>query len=209
MIATTLGFLITFAEYRKSNRIKRSEFLEKLITEFNEEKTYAAKKLLDDFWFDDTLQNHHELKEMSAKEFIERGSGKKKIGLSRHLKIVLRDHKDSPEQTEGISPVEQVVRESFDQLLDFFTKLDYYLSLKLISKKELSYFEYYINCCNEKAEGGVMIYAKAYGYMSLFRLLYVMNLDKKYTEIIPKKSDFISDAQDLYYHDLRNDIPIL
>ena len=194
------GFIMTIIEYKKSNRTKRVEFLEKLASEFNEKKMYIAKKLLDDFWFVEGLSN---AREYSEEVFIEMGSREKKEKFSEALKWVLRDHKVKGNEVKDVS--EHRVRESFDELLDFFTKLDYYLSLKLISKKELGLFEYYIKCCNVKADGGVMIYAKAYGYMSLFRLLYVMNLDKKYREHIPNTADFLNKTQEQYYHDLRND----
>ena len=196
------GFIVTIIEFQKSNRTKRVEFLEKLASEFNEKKMYIAKKLLDDFWFAEGLSK---AREYSEEVFIEMGSKEKKENFNEALEWVLRDHKIKGNEVKDAS--EHRVRESFDELLEFFTKLDYYLSLKLISKKELGLFEYYIKCCNEKAKGGVMIYAKAYGYMSLFRLLYVMNLDKEHREHIPNKSEFINKTQDQYYHDLRNDRP--
>lgn len=200
IIVAVGGFIMTIIEYKKSNRTKRVEFLEKLASEFNEKKMYIAKKLLDDFWFVEGLSN---AREYSEEMFIEKGSKEKKENFNEELRWVLRDHKITGNGVTDSS--EHRVRESFDELLDFFTKLDYYLSLKLISKKELGLFEYYIQRCNETAKGGVMIYAKAYGYISLFRLLYVMNLDKEHREYFPNKSEFINKIQDQYYHDLRND----
>jgi len=204
MLLAALGFIITYAEYKKSNRIKRAEFLEELIAEFNESKTYIARKLLDDFWFDGKLANP---KEYSDEAFIKGGSGKAKGNLAADLAMVLRDHKG--QDNEVIDEGEQRVRESFDELLEFFTKLEYYLSLKLISKPELYYFEYYINCCYHKANGGVRIFAAAYGYKPLFRLFFVMNTDKKDKDRYSQKPEFTSNAQELYYHDLRNDLNIL
>lgn len=204
IVIAVLGFAVTFAEYRKSNKVKRAEFLEKLIDEFNEEKMYIAKKLLDDFWYNENVANPADI---PAKIFIASGSKEKKPGAAAILETVLRAHYE--DGSEPINEVEQRVRESFDELLDFFTKLEYYLSLKLISKQELYYFEYYVDRCYTKARGGVKIFAAAYGYISLFRLFYVMNTDKKNKEYNLKKPDFTSNAQELYYHDLRNDLNIL
>jgi hypothetical protein len=132
---------------------------------------------------------------------------KQKDDLAGDLQIVLRDHKGK--DTEVVDEGEQRVRESFDQLLEFFTKLEYYLSLKLISKSELNYFEYYISRCYYKANGGVRTFAAAYGYNSLFRLFFVMNTDTKKEDRHSQKPEFTSNAQELYYYDLRNDMPTL
>ena len=200
IVIAVLGFAVTFAEYRKSNRMKRAEFLENLIAEFNNEKMYIAKKLLDDFWYNEKVANPADI---SVKKFIASGSKEKKPGTAAILETVLRAHYE--DRSEPINEVEQRVRESFDELLDFFTKLEYYLSLKLISKPELYYFEYYINCCYHKANGGVRVFAAAYGYKPLFRLFFVMNTDKKKEDRHSQKPEFISNAQELYYYDLHND----
>jgi hypothetical protein len=146
-------------------------------------------------------------KEHSDEAFIKGGSGKAKDDLAGDLQIVLRDHKGK--DTEVVDEGEQRVRESFDQLLEFFTKLEYYLSLKLISRSELNYFEYYISRCYYKANGGVRTFAAAYGYNSLFRLFFVMNTDTKKEDRHSQKPEFTSNAQELYYYDLRNDMPTL
>lgn len=117
-IATFLiGFLIYkkgIAEYRNSNKVKRAEFLEKLIQDFNGDALKVAKYVLDDF----------EVKGRYGEE----------------LPVILRNHKtkDINDKTE----VE--IRASFDMLLDFFIKLSYYRQNDLITREELIYFRYYI-----------------------------------------------------------------
>ena len=52
-----IGLIRGLFEYIKSNRMKRAEFLEALIKEFNDDKMFIAKKLLDDFWVDRASKN--------------------------------------------------------------------------------------------------------------------------------------------------------
>lgn len=169
VVLTFITFLRGLKEYRKNNQIKRTEFFEKLFAEFNDPKTFIAKKILDDFWIDTNGSM-----ELSDKELIDLGSReaiekKQYPGLVQHL---LRDHK----QQSVSNPLEQRARESFDQLLDFFAKLDYYFSVKLISKSELDYFRYYIESSAYKANGAVVNYARRYGYPSLFRLFNALDI---------------------------------
>jgi len=195
-----IGLIRGLFEYIKSNRMKRAEFLEALIKEFNDDKMFIAKKLLDDFWIDRASKNPT----ATDKELIENGSKEKNENLNNDFRDILKDHKGGPVTIE----VDHRVRQSFDDLLDFFTKLEYYLNLKLISKDELLYFRYYLARCSFKADGKVLEYADAYGYPSLFRLLYVLNLDHK-NKKEEKGLKFINSKQELYYDDLKNDIPQL
>jgi hypothetical protein len=139
---------------------------------------------------------------MSNDELIRRGNEDSKQGRRGFsIRQLLRDHKDSPVTDQ----VEQRARQSFDDLLDFFTKLDYYLTPKLISKQELYYFSYYINQCACK-KGAVLEYAKNYGYAALFRLLYVLNTKSDYAKSY--KVPWESESQESRYYDLRNDLPV-
>jgi hypothetical protein len=51
-LITLIGFIKGLVEFSKANRIKRAEFLEKLILEFDDKKMFLAKRILDDFWID-------------------------------------------------------------------------------------------------------------------------------------------------------------
>lgn len=125
-LITVSGAFIAIIEFRSNNRIKRAEFLEKLIIEFHHSKLDIARSLLDDFIYVPKAN-----RELSPQEQLE---------MAQSLDSFLRDHKEEPITTEG----EIKVRASFDNLLDFFTKLSYYLKQKLIQPSELSYFKYYI-----------------------------------------------------------------
>ncbi len=193
----TLGGLIKgLLEYIKANRIKRAEFLEKLIVEFNESGLFIAKRILDDFWV-----NTEGNRENSDEELIREGSREKKEKevLKSLVKELLRNHTERSVTGEG----EHRARQSFDDLLDFFTKLDYYLTLKLISKQELNYFLYFIQRCAFKADGAVMKYAETYGYPSLFRLFFVLNIEPKNKELYESNLKFESGKQRTRYNELR------
>ena len=193
----TLGGLIKgLLEYIKANRIKRAEFLEKLIVEFNESRLFIAKRILDDFWV-----NPEGSRENSDEELIREGSREKKDkeGLKTLVKKLLRNHTDESVTGEG----EHRARQSFDDLLDFYNKLDYYLALKLITKQELNYFLYFIQRCAFKADGAVMQYAETYGYPSLFRLFFVLNIEPKNKELYERNLNFESEKQRSLYNKLR------
>ena len=208
-IVTFIGLIKGLFEFIKSNRIRRVGFIEKLILEFNEAKMYLAKKILDDFWIE--LNGNSQ---MTDEELVKIGS-KEKIDsekLKAEFNHLMRHH-----ETESVTGYgEQKARQSFDDLLDFFTLLEYYLSLNLISKKELYYFEYYLKRCNYKADGAVLNYAIAYGYISMFRLLYVLGIDPKdkdffitNSKFFEKNRRFTGIRQRFYYWSLRyNFLPV-
>jgi hypothetical protein len=115
---TIIVFLVGRVEYRNSIKIRRAEFLDKLIAEFQDKNTSIARGLLDDYVY--VTDKMKELTPSQQKEMAE--------PLSKYL----RDHHEHPiENDEEIK-----VTKSFDALFDFFTKLSYYLSNKLISPKE-------------------------------------------------------------------------
>ncbi|HEU4861421.1 MAG TPA: hypothetical protein VFT15_16360 [Chitinophagaceae bacterium] len=139
---------------------------------------------------------------MSDADLIKLGSieKKEKNELRQLVNDLLRDHADRSVTGHG----EHRARQSFDDLLDFFTKLDYYLALKLISKSELYYFLYYFERCAYKADGAVMRYASTYGYPSLFRLLYVLGIEPKNKKIFDENLKFFNNRQQRYYDKLRS-----
>ena len=161
---TILTFCITYLEFRKNNKVKRAEFLEKLSQEFNDTKMYLAKKILDDFWIEENGSIN-----LSDEELVRLGSEKRipKKDLKTKISRLLRSHEKEAVTGYG----EQKARQSFDDLLDFFTKLEYYLSLNLISEQELSYFKYYLEKCVKKGDGVVLDYATTYEYPAVFRLI--------------------------------------
>lgn len=127
---------------------------------------------MDDFWV--LLDSNPKL---TDQQIIEKGSllSIEKKHPKDHVKDLLRDHSERSVLLKG----GQRVRKSFDELLDFFEKIEYYLNLKLIAKDELRYFKYYLQHCAFKSEGEVLKYSVKYGFYSLLRLLFVMNIKPK------------------------------
>lgn len=151
LLALTASF-IALMEYHSNNKIKRAEFLEKLIIEFHDQKTKIAQSLLDDFIYV-SIEN----RTLSPKQQLEN---------AKSLSIFLRDHK-----IEAITGRDEIeVRESFDHLLDFFTKLSYYSKQHLITPAELSYFNYYISKIKHNKQ--VETYIKTYYCWDDFLLLF-------------------------------------
>lgn len=139
-------------EYSKAQKFKKIELLDKLINEFESDRTLLARQLLDDFWIEDNSGN---------------------IIKYSNLSHVLRNHRP-----DGISDeIEREVRASFDKLFDFLSKLHYLLYLGLINKKDLYYFEYYLSKIFESE--ACINYAKTYGSAGILKL-YRNEIGKNY-----------------------------
>lgn len=152
ILGGSLAFWKGLSELRANSRIKRVEFLEKLINDFNHSNTSIARNLLDDYVYIE--------EENRQLPFEEQGKN------AKNLSAYLRNHKEFPITSSG----EIKVRQSFDQLLDFFSRLSYYLKQKLISPAELSYFRYYLDKIESKPE--VKGYIKLYFYEDDFNVLF-------------------------------------
>lgn len=173
-LLTLFTFLMTFLEFRKNNKIKRAEFLEKLTSEFNESNLLLAKKILDDFWVETEGSP-----ELTDADLIRQGSREAipKEELKNQLAHLLRYHGDIAVTGFG----EQQVRQSFDDLLDFFTKLQYYLDLRLITRDEIAYFGYYLRKCYRKKE--VLNYASTYKYSLAIKLITTFGQEEREVKV--------------------------
>lgn len=136
-------FFRGFIEYRKANRTKRAEFLDKMINEFNAPEKKVAIGLLDDFGY----------------------NGEHGFCAVR-LDEVLRDHTKQP----IANLVEVDCRKSFDALLDFYTRLSYYIQNDLMSSRELIYFRYYLEKVRDNP--AVRAYIARYFYPKDFAELF-------------------------------------
>src|SRR5688572_5479868 len=90
----SIGVIKGLMEYTKNSRIKRAEFLEKLIIEFNDKKMFLAKRILDDFWLLLEYDPDKYKPESIDEELVKEGSIKKieKEELKRRVKDLLRSH---------------------------------------------------------------------------------------------------------------------
>lgn len=151
-IGSIVLFVIGRLEYLKTVKIRRAEFLDKLITDFLDRGTEIARYMLDDYVY---------VKKENRKETPIR---QKELAIP--LKNYLRNHNIDPIGTED----EIIVRKSFDRLLDFFAKLSYYKNQNLITANELQYFKYYLNKIYKKEE--VIGYIKTYFEVRDFKILF-------------------------------------
>ena len=147
-IAASVTALKGIAEYAKSNKIKRIDLLNTLVNEFNGANFFMAKRMLDDFEIKATDSNI--------------------IFYKDHFNVILRDHRVKEIENDQTLIA---VRDSFDNLFEFFTKLEYLLSLGLISKNEFFYFRYYLNRVFQ--DGYILNFCQVYEYSSIFRLKYI------------------------------------
>lgn len=142
IVGSIIAFFFTICTWKEQNRMKRADFLEQKIIEFNDTSTFLARAVLDNFALCDTCNNR--FSQVSDKEMVTIGSSRTgdttDIQFSNIGKTLNEDHPST-----NIS--KQRVRASFDHLLDFFGKLEYYLNLDLLTEEEIRYFDYYIRKC--------------------------------------------------------------
>lgn len=167
LLGSVIAFVFTIQTWRQQTHIKRAEFLEDKIKEFESPSTYLARSILDSFSV--SFESNDSL---SDQKLVDIGSSRTDT-LGRDIQ---RSNLDSTLGLELpiIDKTKHRVRRSFDNLLDFFGKLEYYASLKLMRKKEINYFEYYIKKCAENE--AVMEYARRYEFKSFLSLLKRMGL---------------------------------
>jgi len=134
-IAATAGVIVTaiigIRSYRQGQVVYKKDIQKDvvfpLIKEFDEStEMYYAKMILEDVPIKSTGST----------------GGPYGFYTKERLLITLQDH-DKPRGQFDIG--DGVVRNSFDRLFDFFTKLDYLKSIKLLEDAEINYFRYYID----------------------------------------------------------------
>ena len=134
------GFLFGLIQYEENKKLKRQEIIFPLTKEFEEsDKLKNAKLILDGFILDARDPYHPERTNWQRKELDRLGKG---YYRKNNLNTILR----VPKNYDKISdPGEMDIRNSFDSLLDFFGKLGYLIHIKIITRKEIIYFQYYID----------------------------------------------------------------
>jgi hypothetical protein len=138
-----LLFFRGYLEYRRANATKRAEFLEKMIAEFNAQEKKVALYMLDDYGYTGALG-----------------------ACPVNMPLLLRNHRQAPIQTL----IEVESRQSFDNLLDFYTRLSYYIQNDLMTSRELIYFRYYLEKVRDNP--AVIAYIGYYFYPKDFKELF-------------------------------------
>jgi len=130
-------------EYRETQKTKRKDVLFELVKEFDKsEQMHFAKRILDGF-----VYNFPESINLGINYFTK-----------SNLNKILCHHND-----RDITDINEIdVRDSFSALFDFFDKLGYLYSNKILKQKELRYFEYYVKRARESP--GVLNFVKNYDY---------------------------------------------
>jgi len=160
--ATVGALLFSILQYSKEQVKNRSEQAKsrkdtvyKLISEYRgSEKIQLALKILDDFVVK-PLDENDVVKPDHPYDYYRKSN----------LGSILRDHLEAPITDLG----EMAIREAFDELLDFLGILGYYLSEGVITKQDLSYFNYYID--KLKDNEAIENYANTYGFEGYKQLI--------------------------------------
>ncbi|MBM3896185.1 MAG: hypothetical protein FJ360_00330 [Thaumarchaeota archaeon] len=143
-VSGVAGLFWGIYEYRENQKTKRKDTLFKLVHDFDISKEmHFAKKILDGF-----VYNFPENADVLGPNYFSKDN----------LKKILRSH----ESSMITDPKEIELRDSFSALFDFFDKLGYLYSNKIIKKRELQYFNYYIERARKSL--GVLEFVKNYDY---------------------------------------------
>jgi hypothetical protein len=160
------GFVIAILGHYKNEMLRRKENIFRLITDFNnDKKILIAKAILDDYSFRkdmlynifiESSQENKSEKFLQGELLMESVENNENYVNEYQLKHILRNHRNN----EVREQYEIIIRTSFDTFLDFFVKLEYLLSIGLIKKQEIDYFNYYIEKAakNDAVKNYVMIY---------------------------------------------------
>jgi hypothetical protein len=123
-----LAVFIGLASYRNSQSLRKKDVLKDiilpLISEFDSEKLKLAKDVLDDVI----------IKGAQTTEFSDGNYSKKNLD-------VILEPKNQFLQNKTVSDI----RNSINNLLNFVVKLEYLLTVKILSEDEIIYFKPYIN----------------------------------------------------------------
>ena len=119
-----------YLKYNRDQFVKKQAVFLELVKEYdNSKKMYIAKRILDGFEF--TFDEDKE-------KFVNQDGGK----LSKeNMSLILEDKKS---RKTPLSEGEIKIRESFDDLYNFFYKLYYLEKTKMLSQDEMDYFKYFI-----------------------------------------------------------------
>ena len=143
-VSGVAGLFWGIYEYRENQKSKRKDILFEVVHEFDRsEEMHFAKKILDGF-----VYNFPESFDQLGPNYFSKDN----------LKQILRSHEDH----DITVPKEIELRDSFSALFDFFDKLGYLYSNKIIKKHELGYFDYYID--RSRKSLGVLEFVKNYDY---------------------------------------------
>jgi hypothetical protein len=164
------GFGFGIFSYFRNELERRKQTIFPLIEEFNtDRKLFVAKSLLDNYSFRREVLARFSFTQnfdVPDEAYIKRGSimAEGKGGFiaeyenPKDLKHILRNHEDG----DVTASDEIAIRMCFDSLLDFFVKLEYLLSMDLIKKTEMEYFDYYLKKTADNA--AVVGYMKTYKF---------------------------------------------
>jgi hypothetical protein len=162
------GFGFGLFSYFRNELERRKQTIFPLIEEFNtDKKLFIAKSLLDNYSFKRevlerfSFQQEFDIPDASLIEGSIMAESEMRLPEYKNqmdLNDVLRDHRSR----DVTASDEIVIRMSFDSLLDFFVKLEYLLSMGLIKKTEIEYFNYYIEKTAENS--AVVNYMRIYKF---------------------------------------------
>lgn len=142
------AFILTLYQWREQTNIKRAEFLESKIEDFENPKNFLARSILDSF------SVAYESVNKTDEDIVRIGSSRRGYEKDIQFKNLASN---LLAQLPDTSNCRQRVKLSFDHLLDFFGKLEYYHSLQLLTDSEILYFNYYLEKCS--ASPAILKYA--------------------------------------------------
>jgi len=177
---TAIAGLFTYRRGQKQvQELKKKEIISDIVLplklEYNSSKEMViAKQILDYEWYElksfENLDDRLQYKLENGRKFI----------TPELLHITLRDHRTI--RVESV--LERQIRSSFDYLLEFFSRLEFLISLELLTREEIyKLFSYYVSRANNNL--GVRNYVRLYEFPLYGKLADGLNSNSS-LETVPK-----------------------
>ncbi len=169
LLISAVAILISILTWRRQVHLQSADIFEKKIVEFQDSLALIAKRILDGYGVCGDCSTS--TTPLSDRELISIGSSR-----NGHTEDITLENlgKALNANLPDTNLNYQQIRQSFDYLLDFFGKLDYYLTSNLMSEKEIAYFKHYYEKC--ASDSAIMEYATTYSFSSFLSLANHLNL---------------------------------
>jgi hypothetical protein len=158
-IGAIVGLFIALFTYRQASKQSQQNFIEAQLTRNREQLKDVIVPLIETYDAAHVMNIATDILDDGSYELPKKDPSyyRYKNGLvdKKALEITLRDH-----EKDQTSPGEDEIRNSFDELLGFFARLEYTMGLDLVKRDQLNLFNYFI----EKAADnpGVVQFVRIY-----------------------------------------------
>jgi hypothetical protein len=142
-IGAVVGLFIAVFTYRQTSKQSQQNFIEAQLTRNRELLKDVIVPLIETYDAANVMNIATDILDDKPYELPKKDPSycryKNGIINKKTLETTLRDH-----EKDQTSPVEDEIRNSFDELLGFFARLEYTMTMDLVKRDQLNLFNYFI-----------------------------------------------------------------